>query len=827
MDGSHARDQLQRAMSTSSVGQQAVVDLSQHNDLRAAVATPETMQKIVSMLRDPTPDVRQAACEAVMDLSQYDDLHTAIATPETMLNIVSMVADPDVGVRQAARRAVVDLSQHDDLRAAIATPETMQYIVSMLRDPVPGIRQAAREAVVELVLHDNLRAAITVPETMQYIVSMLGDPALGVRETACEVVVDLLQHNDLCAAIATPETTEKIVSMLDNQAEMIRQAALKSVVDLSPHYNLRAAIFMPQIIEKIVSMLEDPAPDVRRIALKFIVDLSQHGGASSASPHIEPAAVPHRTDKAREEARGETQEQSRNEPHAEPYSIYTCREKWCIVALISFGGLLSPLSFNIYFPVIPTLSQVFRRPIELINLTVTVYIAFQGLAPMFWGTLADSWGRRPIFISCLLLLSASCAGLALIPTRDYWLLLFLRCFQAAGSASTFVLGAAVIGDISEPRTVERGRFNRVYYIGLTAGSAIGPALGGVLADKLGWRSIFWFLCIASSACAVMLILLLPETLRSMVGNGSIMPRAAIISRPILPLIGGIKAMSPSTPLPREPLQNPFRLLFTPTKLIFLGSKGLIYAVFYSVTASISTLFHATYPVLNQTQLGLCFLAIGGGMLIGSMTSRLLQIKVRPQRVSALRLILIVFTLYVAVCTAYGWCIERKVDIAGPLALLIGMGFFHRVIMDSSQMPPLDSISSENMSFVMAQDNFVQCVLGAAMVAVIQLALSMLGPGWTYVLLAGICVVALLPLTYTLRRYWKAYMMTLAHLYSSSYRTTIRFQTRTVDRQSVLRFSTAGGPPESVAGIVTTTAGLPLSGIGPGEKVDDALNKASI
>jgi MFS family permease len=89
-----------------------------------------------------------------------------------------------------------------------------------------------------------------------------------------------------------------------------------------------------------------------------------------------------------------------------------------------------------------------------------------GTAPMFWGTLADSWGRRPMFIFCLLLLSASCAGLALIPTRDYWLLLFLRGFQAAGSASTFVLGTAVISDISQPLTVERQRFNRVYYIGL-------------------------------------------------------------------------------------------------------------------------------------------------------------------------------------------------------------------------------------------------------------------------------------------------------------------------------------------------------------------------
>lgn len=112
---------------------------------------------------------------------------------------------------------------------------------------------------------------------------------------------------------------------------------------------------------------------------------------------------------------------------------------------------------------------------------VTMYIVFQGVgtsalfyeqknvhnafgtAPMFWATLADSWGRRPMFICCLLLLSISCVGLALVPTTDYWLLLFLRCFQAAGSASTIALGAGVIGDISEP--AERGGFFGVYNIG--------------------------------------------------------------------------------------------------------------------------------------------------------------------------------------------------------------------------------------------------------------------------------------------------------------------------------------------------------------------------
>lgn len=80
-----------------------------------------------------------------------------------------------------------------------------------------------------------------------------------------------------------------------------------------------------------------------------------------------------------------------------------------------------------------------------------------------------------------MILSLTCVGLALVPTSAYWLLMLLRCLQAAGSASTIALGikvvlvfifcfddlqrlgAGVIGDIAEPK--ERGSFLGMFTIG--------------------------------------------------------------------------------------------------------------------------------------------------------------------------------------------------------------------------------------------------------------------------------------------------------------------------------------------------------------------------
>lgn len=82
------------------------------------------------------------------------------------------------------------------------------------------------------------------------------------------------------------------------------------------------------------------------------------------------------------------------------------------------------------------------------------------IAPMLWGPMADRIGRRPIFLACLLLLALSCVGLALVPTSDYWLLIVLRCVQAAGSASTVALCKYVLWSDSDPCSPVGSKFHK-------------------------------------------------------------------------------------------------------------------------------------------------------------------------------------------------------------------------------------------------------------------------------------------------------------------------------------------------------------------------------
>ena len=107
------------------------------------------------------------------------------------------------------------------------------------------------------------------------------------------------------------------------------------------------------------------------------------------------------------------------------------------------------------------------------------------MTPSFWGSLSDTYGRRPIYVTTLAIYVASCIGLACTPTSAYWLFLVLRILQATGGSAVIAIGSGCIADIADPE--ERGTFMGLFSAISMLGPAIGPVLGGILAQTVGWR----------------------------------------------------------------------------------------------------------------------------------------------------------------------------------------------------------------------------------------------------------------------------------------------------------------------------------------------------
>ncbi|KAK1149198.1 hypothetical protein N8T08_006418 [Aspergillus melleus] len=128
-----------------------------------------------------------------------------------------------------------------------------------------------------------------------------------------------------------------------------------------------------------------------------------------------------------------------------PFSLFDKKQKALIVLLVSTAATFSGFASNIYFPALSTIANDLNVSVELVNLTVTSYPIFQGLAPSLWGPISDS----------------------------------------TGSASTIAIGSGVIGDITT--RAERGGYMGIFQAGLLVPVAVGPVIGGALAGSLGWR----------------------------------------------------------------------------------------------------------------------------------------------------------------------------------------------------------------------------------------------------------------------------------------------------------------------------------------------------
>jgi hypothetical protein len=115
------------------------------------------------------------------------------------------------------------------------------------------------------------------------------------------------------------------------------------------------------------------------------------------------------------------------------YSVFTPGQKNFIVLMSGLGGFFSPLSANTYLPAIPMLSKDLNVSWTLINLTITAFMIFQGLAPSVYGDLADMMGRRPAYLIAFIVYIAANIGLGL--QKSYPALFILRCLQVSSNCN--------------------------------------------------------------------------------------------------------------------------------------------------------------------------------------------------------------------------------------------------------------------------------------------------------------------------------------------------------------------------------------------------------
>jgi predicted MFS family arabinose efflux permease len=159
---------------------------------------------------------------------------------------------------------------------------------------------------------------------------------------------------------------------------------------------------------------------------------------------------------------------------------------------------------------------------------------------------------------------------------------------------------------------------------ITTAPSFGPLLGGVLAYRAGWRWIFWLLSILSGFVLILLVLSLPETARSVTGNGSIPPPKLL--RPVIPKI--MRPWQEETPQPstiiykKKGFPNPLKALAVLSRIgttISILAGSILYMIFCASHASLSTTLVDVYS-LNELEAGLVYLPYGVSCLVSTFLS---------------------------------------------------------------------------------------------------------------------------------------------------------------------------------------------------------------
>lgn len=156
------------------------------------------------------------------------------------------------------------------------------------------------------------------------------------------------------------------------------------------------------------------------------------------------------------------------------------------LAGLALAMLLSSLGISIANVGLPALARAFDVPFREVQWVVLAYLLAITTLIVGVGRLGDIVGRRRLLLLGIALFTAGSAASA--AASGLWMLVAARAVQGLGAAAMMALATAFVGD-----AVPRERIGRAMgLMGTTSavGTALGPALGGLLIAAFGWPAIF-------------------------------------------------------------------------------------------------------------------------------------------------------------------------------------------------------------------------------------------------------------------------------------------------------------------------------------------------
>lgn len=159
-----------------------------------------------------------------------------------------------------------------------------------------------------------------------------------------------------------------------------------------------------------------------------------------------------------------------------------------IMTAVVIGAGANQIAWNIVGVALPRMQGAYSASPDQISWVMSAFVLGNTLMFALVGWLAERFGRRVVFLTSIALFVLTLIACALAPSLE--LQIFWRFVQGLASAALLPLGHAIVADAYPPEKF--GQATVIWGVGLTASGAVAPLLGGVLVDRFGWPSVYWF-----------------------------------------------------------------------------------------------------------------------------------------------------------------------------------------------------------------------------------------------------------------------------------------------------------------------------------------------
>ncbi len=161
--------------------------------------------------------------------------------------------------------------------------------------------------------------------------------------------------------------------------------------------------------------------------------------------------------------------------------------KWWVLATVDIGILMATLDASIVNIALPTILEDLRTNLVFVEWVLEAYLLAITVLLLPIGRLSDIAGRKKVYTAGfgIFILGSGLSGFS----RSAEELIAFRVLQAVGAAMLLANGFAIVTAVFP--AYQRGTALGINGTVVATGFALGPTIGGLLIDSLGWPWIFY------------------------------------------------------------------------------------------------------------------------------------------------------------------------------------------------------------------------------------------------------------------------------------------------------------------------------------------------